>query len=440
MSNNFDKKLVNRMNHVFDNYEDDSAVEGWAKLQQKFPEKEKKKRFGIYWISGVAAALLILFGIWLSVDIPSGDTLTVAKPHKIDLPDTTSATVVPSTDALPQTTQVDQPQPERLSAKARSVIKKNKPTLSAPVIKQEQQLTAYDRMAIGESQNQLTEFALLPPKTNRLDTAKTSEAYVIAQADDTEKPMANLQSYDALTKLSETKELDSKKSTKTSKDFVIGLVGGSYVNYAKGSQSGINTGIGLLSEFKISKRMSISTGISIGQNSLEFKQEIPEQASRSYSSAISKSQMDMPTQSLEGLVNIVAPSYNIDTYNAKLTGLDIPVNIKYSLANKETNIYVLAGVSSNYFINESYTYDIDYLMNYNKNQAGSTQQESLNGSQTFNFAKTLNFSLGFDYPINKSLGLSVAPFVKVPIGGLGENHLRFGATGLNLNLNFNRLK
>ncbi|MGV3508759.1 MAG: hypothetical protein ACO1N7_05665, partial [Sphingobacteriaceae bacterium] len=58
MSDQFDKKLVNRINEVFDNYEDDSANEGWMKLRGHLPEKSNR-RPAVWWMSAAAAVLLI---------------------------------------------------------------------------------------------------------------------------------------------------------------------------------------------------------------------------------------------------------------------------------------------------------------------------------------------------------------------------------------------
>lgn len=94
---------------------------------------------------------------------------------------------------------------------------------------------------------------------------------------------------------------------------------------------------------------------------------------------------------------------------------------------------MVAGLSSNYFIDEAYTYN---YVNMGARIDGDTEEKTTTKTSSFDFARMLNFSVGFGYPVGKQSKLSLEPFIKYPLGGLGAQDIRFGSAGLNLKLNF----
>lgn len=64
MSDQFDKKLVDRINSVFENFEDDSAENGWRELRKRYPEKSNRR---ILWWCSSAAAFLLLGLVWFDI-------------------------------------------------------------------------------------------------------------------------------------------------------------------------------------------------------------------------------------------------------------------------------------------------------------------------------------------------------------------------------------
>ena len=58
----------------------------------------------------------------------------------------------------------------------------------------------------------------------------------------------------------------------------------------------------------------------------------------------------------------------------------------------------------------------------------------------FDLMRTLNVSFGFNTRLSKKQSLTIEPFLKYPLGGLGSENIRFGASGINVKLNFNTAK
>jgi hypothetical protein len=224
---------------------------------------------------------------------------------------------------------------------------------------------------------------------------------------------------------------EDKTTLKERKKAMLSLYAATYFNYAKGSTNQMNVGAGFTSDFKISNKLRLSTGVFVGQNTLNYNGISGQSGNLYFASVASQS---APVSFNES--NLVTASNNkaitpTKLYNANLIGLDVPVNLKYQF-NPQNDTYVSAGLSSGTFINE--TYQSGYV---NSTTVQSTTHSSFSN---FDLAKTLNVSFGVGYPLGKSNRLIVEPFLKYPLDGLGSQQLKFGAGGVNLKLNFQTSK
>lgn len=471
MSDQFDKKLVDRINDVFDNFEDDSANEGWEALRKRFP-REKKRRAVIWWYSS-AAAILLLAGIWLSVNKPVVDRdeqkltqETERRNQNIQQERLAEETVTRSSE-----NKTDKINPALSSqevaianndrkTKQKKILLAEKTVLpsektfesAASPLKNDEDFIQKNTAAEEKSKTDLTIMALSPNSSKRthsdlsLITSDTDSSYFNDGLQAAENHPADKEifpseiSKEQLSKLVQAGTEEKRK--KTGKNVTLSFFAGSYFNYAEGSESSMNTGVGFTSDIKISKRLKLSTGISLGQNSLKYEELIPQKATSSFASIHQRSLApNSPNSLADGNAFMVTTpmSYSLNSYDAKLTGFDIPVNLKYTLVDRKNTIYLSSGISSNFFINESYTYSFDYQMN-GTNTSKTPDEESSTNLQTFDFARVLNFSFGFDRPLSEKTRISFEPFIKYPLSGLGAHDLRFGAAGMNLKLNFNSLK
>ena len=60
-----EEELIQHTKSVFEDYNDGFADHGWAELRKKYPEKERKL-LPIWWLTGVAATLLIVVGLYFN--------------------------------------------------------------------------------------------------------------------------------------------------------------------------------------------------------------------------------------------------------------------------------------------------------------------------------------------------------------------------------------
>jgi hypothetical protein len=215
-----------------------------------------------------------------------------------------------------------------------------------------------------------------------------------------------------------------ESSGQKSKKLALSVFAGSYFNYSEGSENQLNFGAGFLSDIRLSRNLKLSTGVSIASNSLNYDsaQELPSEAYHSFSSAKDASPGNLTT---------------ITSYNASLLTLDIPVNIKYQFVPESDKLYVSAGLSSGTYLNETYAYEYRNFSTATGNYVSQTQDQKIKKQlNDFDLGRTLNLSLGLSTGFGKAQVLSIEPFLKYPLGGLGSENLRFGSAGINLRMRF----
>ena len=492
MSEEFDKKLINRIKEVFEGFEDDTANEGWAELRKSYPVK-KRKHIALWWYSS-AAALLIITSIWLFSNhdqnqpyqnVKKQKEIKTEKPEESirkGIPNTIESVVSDNKSVrAAKRTNVNEKQGQYSRIERISPPQKRKPAFSGneePDYR-ESDLIAFEKkagkldsvkeplsshmntsvqnepLAVAKTQNDDAalniEFdkKLMEQQISKSDSIKQQQLQNVVKPSVAEQPVTVAQrkadeakqNVITNTTLPEITNNAEKTRSKADKNVVIGLYAGSYLNYAKGSETSVNTGFGVSSDIRVSKRIKISTGISLGQNSLKFTEsavppEVPTYLALERNSSSSLGAYYSPASDLSS--NLIS-SYSINTYDAKLVALDIPINIKYSLLSKKNMLYVSTGFSSNFYVDESYNYNYSYKSS-GLNAQNVTNLQTTSNFQSFNFARVVNFSLGYDRPISNHTRLSLEPFVKYPLSGLGSHDLRFGAAGINLKLNFNGSK
>ncbi|WP_342645518.1 outer membrane beta-barrel protein [Mucilaginibacter sp. CSA2-8R] len=494
MSEKFDDELSKHINHVFDQYEDTApAQEGWLLLRQKFPPQKKRRVIPLWW--SVAAALLIaaLFGLWF-YNIPKESKSTIAKTKTKKQP---ADTLIKSNQH--HTTEQLHPATKKQSAgdpiyaavgsrKANKGSSLNVPeqnsaytltlttTNSAKATKNaENQLSIASTRAqnagaphivSGDTQQEALSgaperTAMASAVTNnstawKADSAQYASVSQMAQ----QRPQqsleknANLHSDSATIHKSsglerllaaEQRMEQAKKTKKTTaaidKKILFNIYAATYFNYAEGSKSQFNTGAGVSTDIRLSGNFKLSTGVAINKNTLDYNGQ-PTQSgiardALSAAPSVSDVQATSYSNTTLGIVPLrVATTPVVSAYNVSLTGLDIPLNIKYELNPRKNDSYISAGLSSGTFITESYTYRYDNTPNafgLSSNLADATTRRSFN---RFDFARTLNLSVGMGYQISKQNRLIIEPFLKYPLSGLGSEQIKFGAGGLNLRFKF----
>ncbi|WP_207426023.1 outer membrane beta-barrel protein [Pedobacter sp. SYSU D00535] len=446
MKDQFDDLLVNRIKDIFEDYEDDTASVGWEDLRKRFPGEPEKKPVVLWWRYAAAIALIATAG-WLFLGNEQEKIYLTGKTK----PTEEAATARVQDDILEEQ-QTTASQTDGTNIKPELQAEMNEIALiSGSAYNETQKPSAGQQDAVTDHDDQF--FTQPSTETPREDVVtqenfpnEVKENLVAAASQNSEKTTTLPAETEpgkpesialALAKLPELPDA-KKDQPKKNRGISIGVYAGSYINYAEGSESNINTGFGVQSEFTISKKLKISTGVALAQNNLNFSGSIPAVALDNFT--MQPTETSRWNAGLSPAGSYLAETYNIQKYNASLLGLDIPINMKYVLLDNKNQLFVTAGLSSNFFIEESYTYSYNVSGNYNGIKLDREDEKAETEAQTFDFARMLNFSVGMGHPLGKKSRISYEPFLKYPLGGLGAQNIRFGAAGLNLKLNFSTTK
>jgi hypothetical protein len=221
---------------------------------------------------------------------------------------------------------------------------------------------------------------------------------------------------------------DSKKKQEK---FEFGVELASVSNYSTDANgSNLNIGGGFSAGYKITKNMSISSGMVIAKHSLDYSGTedtyIPDD-NRVFAEANS--------------INIIDKT-SIKS-NVSFVTLDIPLNLSYRIKN----IILSTGVSSLIFINESYSSNYDVTTNFTTYNTANASFETTSTVQNiskeesnevlnhFDFAGLFNLSVAYDIPLNKG-SLAFEPYVKLPLASIGSYNVTMGSGGLKMRYNF----
>ena len=420
-----DNKLSSKIKQVFDNYEDQSADAGWEKLRQKYPDRIKRPIF--LWMSMAAAICLFVAGFWLislnqqtdlSKPIKDQNRMIVKQNTSVPGAEKKANSGLSSTKNIKESVPVNENVarsegnkfPEKKPAPAISpdqavyVVQETSGTNKVPgkLISEEVEKTT----SIGVTRSDRNSFSIVTIKPN----VKVDEG--------------TFQTLNVMEENTKENITNDKKIQKTT----FSIFAGSFFNYSEGSENELNFGAGFSSDIRISKKLKFSTGLSLASNSLSFEsRQLPQNASSSFNSARDLSSAGILT--------------TITSYSADLLAIDIPVNLKYQFVPESDKFYVSAGLSSGTYLNETYAFQ---YKNFNPTSgafsAQAKNQETKKQLNDFDLARTLNLSFGLSTGFGKTQTISIEPFLKYPLGGLGSENLKFGSTGINLKLHFKPAK
>ncbi|MCC8409944.1 outer membrane beta-barrel protein [Mucilaginibacter sp. UR6-1] len=461
MKEELNNDLKKRISEVFDNYEDPGADAGWMLLRERFPAQAHNRGvMKLWWISAAAVILLCLgLGLWIRFDKNDQDNQVAAvKPVK----KTQQQVIKKTVEARATEKQNNEPfdngavGEQIADNQASGRFKPVEPTLDGAAGYQptEQAVTAARR---GAAENYSVATSRIASTVNRgkkdsvISTPRPQAAnqqYVAAVTVPAEKPdntaaaiqpdvkqpaVATKPSMDDMFARDYAKNAAKKQERKGDKLINFGVYAATYVNYAKGSDNRVNVGAGVSSDFRLSKNLKLSTGVSIAQNSFNYNVDNTTQLSAVAFDASAVGNSIKATDEKGFNTSIAAPE--LQNYNASLMGLDIPVNLKYEFNPDKSDTYISAGLSSGTFLNQNYNYRYNYS-SISGRDSRVVNEKIEQGVGNFYFAKTLNVAFGIGYPLGKSNRLVIEPFVKYPLDGLGAQQIKFGAGGINLKLNF----
>ncbi|KHJ38855.1 hypothetical protein PBAC_09650 [Pedobacter glucosidilyticus] len=441
MNEQFDKELRDHIKDTFDIYNDQMADDGWKKYQQKV--QRKKLRAFLLWSvpSGMAAALAILWLLNITVQTENQEDL---KPLPISQSIIQKPSATINSEDEPKPKDIEITLGKQANESSENVIKQEEAFIKNQKAKRQNPTTLASNFVVDDYFflndtlaspleispksiiTQLTQHQIAP-----LDFApSTSE--IIAANKTNNKSLVNSSPVLALASTPQSAYSgDIKKSVvkpfKTLKKLKLGLDASTFMNFTReGVSEDINLAIGIISEYKLSNKFSLSSGFNINKQTAAFISNNPQQNNAASEKAFANAMATVVTQNFS---------------NVRLVGIDIPLQVKYTSSAKKINWFVTSGFSSYTLLNERYLNNIS-VVNYGfagveTNNIVLKEENNNNLFSNLQLARTLNFSVGVNIPVKNVTSLAIEPFIKYPIRTVGNERLEIGSGGVSFRLNLN---
>jgi hypothetical protein len=125
------------------------------------------------------------------------------------------------------------------------------------------------------------------------------------------------------------------------------------------------------------------------------------------------------------------PGSNLSSINADCRVLDIPLNMDFQFYHKNRNSFsVGSGLSSYIMLHESYQY------NYTNPAVNGSVNYTVPNTNKYIFG-VLNLQATYTRQMNSAVGLSIQPYMKVPLTGIGANNAKLQTAGVAVGLSWN---
>jgi hypothetical protein len=386
--------------------------EDWAALE-KMMDKGKRRRI-IYWLpvlSGVAALVLIVLGWWLFKPEADNDQntkqqITKAPKHN-QYPKVDSINKTTDTGTAPALVVVPQPKnkTEQHATEDRYVNKSPQITYierkgNIPVTRSDQQNVPQPNQMEQPVAN--TPTGVIATNVAGVDTTKAVLANNIEKSPE---PINTDAPEKGMAATAKTKKAISISSIFGRPQFALTIVGAPDINAVNSfNKSKTGTNLGLLISASFNK-LTVSTGVAYSYKpySIAFADYTSNYYFRSN-----------PTDVL-----------------ADCRMLDIPINVDYQLFNKNRNkISVGTGLSSYIMLRENYTYQ------YADPNARGPRSYAIASPGKYFFG-VVNLQATYKRQINSKVDLSLQPYVKLPLGGVGASKVRLQSAGVAVGVSWN---
>jgi hypothetical protein len=408
-----DKELIEHITAQLQNHEEIYPNGAW----ERFSEKGNKRRGIAYWPLWAAAALIIIFGgvfFTLNNNSPKNEVVVI-KPKTVpnQVADRNTITKNAPAASNEHTTSLN-----NTANNSQNRITQDVKPLSA----QQNAVTQYNDYTFVNTSEKLD-----PINSNILDNKLaginlsnfTSKHFDILIEKKKPKPITQQTSFEKL--LAQDSYANQHKATdKTNENSK--WQPDVYVAPAMGNDNKINMNYGFSLSYAIANKLSISSGVSYASIST--------------------------TESLNASAPQTLSGKNLESVDAKVRGINVPLELKYKISDK---LYTNIGVSALAVINNS------QQNNYIVNQVQSFSSATVNGyadSKTMivkekttepqpeasidpdKYIGFYNFSLGYKQKISKKNNIAIEPFLRLPMKTFSKENLNLTNGGLRLKIDF----
>ncbi|MHB8209529.1 hypothetical protein [Mucilaginibacter sp.] len=201
-------------------------------------------------------------------------------------------------------------------------------------------------------------------------------------------------------------KLSAKTQAISKRRFVGGVIGAQDINGAGSFKQGkVGSKAGLVFAAGVSQKFTISTGAV-------------------YSSTPYTAGYDSFTLPYQSKVSPVSLSANCHM-------LDIPINVGYQVYNKGKNIISLGTGLSSYIMLQQ-----DYSFVYSSASGVPPRDYAVPNSSSYLF-KILNLNATYERQISSRAGITIQPYLKLPLADIGYSQVKLQTTGVAVGLSWN---
>jgi hypothetical protein len=417
LDNIFKKGLEDPANHRSFNEDD------WDALEQML-DKGKKRRGIIYWLpiaSGIAAMLLLFLGWWVfKPNVQDNNTSGQQQAHvKPATPKTNPGT---SGGAIqqPQTDSIQTTKPANnnvaVNSNTDSHVNAGQTILTPSAGGSRRNVTGVNKRAITGPDTIMRDPALMagtdPAAHNssvsnllasRSLSADVTPVGIVTPDFKTQIDMPPA----AIANSSKPAKKITKQGFGSRPQWAITALASSDVNGTSSFQGKAGSNYGLLLSFGATKKLTITSGVVY--------------SSKPYNTSFSNYH--------------TAYTFKHDptdvTADCKM--LDIPINIGYQIyGNFRNKLSVGTGLSSYLMLHEKYTYNYADAAN----SAAWPQTFTVPNSKGY-LLSIVNINATYEHRINSNIGVSIQPYMKVPISGVGYSDIKLQSTGVAIGVTYN---
>lgn len=381
------------------------SKQDWKKMEQLLrPARKRRKMAAIYWLSGIAALLLVFLSLWLF----RADEVAENNQSNTNSAKTEQGKQNDKPLPLPKAEeQIARTGEGTGTSKSDTDGKQTRTAVSGKT------LNLTDRMQVQDSATGNKETELLS-KVGTLGVINSGELtanngiLITASSDAVKAENKALNTTKDDTKPAEESKVKNSKwavSLAFSPDF-------NTVNNFKESSFGAGAGIGV--SYQLNKNLALGTGIAY--------------AKKLYSAAPSAYKSD-------GFYpGWLSKSSAVD---ADCRVLDIPLNINYLLDDKKGRKFVLsAGMSSYIMLKEKYTYIGGGGTPYPGQPVTNPNPSYSLSSENRHILSVITIGAGVVRPLNNQTSIVIQPYAKLPLTGIGQGQVNLKSFGVSLQLNY----
>ncbi|WP_421942926.1 hypothetical protein [Pedobacter sp.] len=438
-----DKELIEHIKDSLTAHEEAYTPGSWERFSA---QQEKKRRGFVLWPLWSAAAVILIFGGLFFLNNNSKIVNQLANKKPTPKKESVIDTVTPS-HTNPNTQKdlaVNAPKPKKTSETVENL---NKNVVTQPAVRDvKTEVYSQNNVIANQENNAQTDLATIVKQNENLLLKPGTKNFSIANYNNKKAELIIEKKKPAQTKLTFEDILarDSYASNQQKTDKAKGnskWEPGVYVAPAMGNDNKVNMNYGFSLSYNVADKISISSGIAYTALSSTSN---PSSGNNNMSLDADAS----PVMSGKGTAT-VNTSKSLESVNANVRGINIPIELKYSISKK---FYTGVGVSALAVLNNHQ--DNNYLVSSAQNRTvansanGYAEQQMLLVTERVSepqaeattaadkYIGFYNFSLGYKQKIYGKKNFAVEPFLRVPMKTFSKDNLNLTNGGLRLKLDF----